>query len=46
MIYFFIYHSLDFVTCNGSGIRVHRSLWCDGRPDCLVNHEDELGCKF
>lgn len=35
----------DFVTCNQTGIRVHRSLWCDGRPDCSVFHEDELGCK-
>ncbi|KAF7494318.1 Putative G-protein coupled receptor [Sarcoptes scabiei] len=36
---------MDFVRCNNSGINVHRSLWCDGRPDCPVNHEDELNCK-
>nr|XP_046913755.1 G-protein coupled receptor GRL101-like isoform X1 [Dermatophagoides farinae] len=36
---------MDFVTCNQTGIRVHRSLWCDGQPDCSMFHEDELGCR-
>jgi hypothetical protein len=33
-----------FVVC-GDGTRVHRYYWCDGRPDCMDNHADELNCK-
>lgn len=35
----------DFIKCGGSH-SVHSTFWCDGWPECIDNHADELLCNY